>query len=109
MTKGIDRPTHNHLTRDIKPLGECPSCDEHYVAERGLDERNLYQMAADCYLKYTLGDPLTDEEVAAAVKVIPRLVASLRPFGLMFKLTVAELSNFGLAMESANKFRKGRT
>lgn len=21
---------HNHITRDIKPLGECPSCDEHH-------------------------------------------------------------------------------
>ena len=21
---------HNHLTRDIKPLGQCPSCDEYH-------------------------------------------------------------------------------
>lgn len=22
---------HNHLTRDIKEVGECPACDEYYV------------------------------------------------------------------------------
>lgn len=24
---------HNHLTRDIKPLGQCPSCDEYHKIE----------------------------------------------------------------------------
>ena len=23
----VDRPRHNHVTRDIKHLGECPACD----------------------------------------------------------------------------------
>lgn len=25
---------HTHLTRDIKPPGLCPACDEYYQAER---------------------------------------------------------------------------
>lgn len=25
---------HNHITRDIKSLGECPSCDEHHYRNR---------------------------------------------------------------------------
>jgi hypothetical protein len=23
-------PRHNHMTRDIKPLGQCPACDRHH-------------------------------------------------------------------------------
>ena len=25
--RGPNRPQHNHVTRDIKQLGECPACD----------------------------------------------------------------------------------
>ena len=24
---------HNHVTRDIKPLGECPACDAYHTRE----------------------------------------------------------------------------
>jgi hypothetical protein len=27
-------PTHNHLTRDIKPEGQCPACDVIHENER---------------------------------------------------------------------------
>lgn len=27
------RVPHNHITRDIKPLGECPACDRNYQKE----------------------------------------------------------------------------
>ena len=28
---GVTRKlVHNHMTRDIKPQGQCPSCDRHY-------------------------------------------------------------------------------
>jgi hypothetical protein len=26
--------THNHFTRDIKPLGQCPGCDEYWQGTR---------------------------------------------------------------------------
>ena len=26
--------SHSHVTRDIKPEGECPGCDRHYSAKR---------------------------------------------------------------------------
>lgn len=28
MTRSRQVPTHTHITRDIKPLGLCPSCDD---------------------------------------------------------------------------------
>lgn len=40
---------HNHITRDIKPKGECPSCDEYH---RNKLLRNLMKLsinhANDC-------------------------------------------------------------
>jgi hypothetical protein len=29
-SKGSSGPRHNHMTRDIKPLGACPACDEYH-------------------------------------------------------------------------------
>jgi hypothetical protein len=26
---------HNHMTRDIKPHGQCPACDEYHALEAG--------------------------------------------------------------------------
>lgn len=26
---------HNHVTRDIKPVGECPACDEYWGTDWG--------------------------------------------------------------------------
>lgn len=29
------RPGHNHVTRDIKPYGQCPACDSIHEREVG--------------------------------------------------------------------------
>src|SRR5690349_18650651 len=31
---GDQSERHNHLTRDIKPQGQCPACDRHHRATR---------------------------------------------------------------------------
>ncbi len=31
----LARLKHNHITRDIKPRGECPGCDAHHDRSRG--------------------------------------------------------------------------
>lgn len=31
MTKRPRPPHHNHTTRDIKPIGECPACDRYHA------------------------------------------------------------------------------
>lgn len=44
-------PRHNHITRDIKPRGICPGCDEyHYKHSRELIEEIL------------MGDPNGEEK-----------------------------------------------
>lgn len=30
----MSRVTHNHVTRDIKPFGRCPSCDQYWVERK---------------------------------------------------------------------------
>ena len=31
----VPAPEHNHFTRAIKPVGQCPGCDEYHALEAG--------------------------------------------------------------------------
>ncbi len=44
-------PTHTHVTRDIKPLGICPGCDD-YHERRGLTREEI----EDAFIR-SEGDP----------------------------------------------------
>jgi len=41
---------HNHITRDIKPLGECPSCDEYH--DKHIPKRYLEYPAVIDWLQW---------------------------------------------------------
>ena len=42
-------PQHNHITRDIKPFGQCPGCDETYKLDKERSRiRNLLQTCLTC-------------------------------------------------------------
>lgn len=38
-------PKHNHHTRDIKPPGQCPSCDRYHLTRRQVAIDSAYQEA----------------------------------------------------------------
>lgn len=49
--KGYELPKHQHFTRDIKPFGECPSCDEYWRNREkvlGLKPDQKYEASKHC-------------------------------------------------------------
>jgi hypothetical protein len=56
VTDGIVE--HNHLTRGVKPLGECPACDRHHLACKArslFDATTMWPNAAPMW--HTVRDP----------------------------------------------------
>lgn len=39
---------HNHFTRDIKPFGVCPGCDEYLNGQRNMHKFYAYEHVQDC-------------------------------------------------------------
>lgn len=35
---------HNHITRNIKPFGKCPACDDYHIKRTLITEENLEEV-----------------------------------------------------------------
>jgi len=54
MTEAPRNNRHNHMTRDIKLLGQCPSCDEYYNSHKIKEIKSLMQKH-DWFYEYADG------------------------------------------------------
>lgn len=51
--KPVKHNTHNHVTRDIKPLGQCPACDDYH--NRTIPNRSLAKTRDESAKNYCEG------------------------------------------------------
>lgn len=58
---------HNHMTRDIKPKGECPGCDEYHFKPR-VSSKPGEQLTVDI----EIDDDAGTDEIAAAMQAAAR-------------------------------------
>lgn len=85
--------SHNHVTRDIKPIGICPVCDRHHyrqeaiaILEQGFAKNELSESESKSFIAgYIASSELRREQLLAEQEKVRKLKEAAKECLLMVK------------------------
>jgi len=94
-------PAHNHLTRDIKPLGQCPACDKYH--DRHIPKPPRASVGVDSGQKYFIDSDGKMKPSESADEARNRYVRELKDSGASADETTGARYAWNAALEWARK------